>query len=131
MLPSVKVLDEIMQAPSPYVNLDEVGTSPARRDEVHARLTGAIVDDGRNPDESHGKKHWAKKPNVVTITRKKGLTYSTIHARQVARAAAANGGSSSSGSSSPAASAAVVAAAAASKSTSSKVYDYPKSQNLT
>jgi hypothetical protein len=86
MLPKVRVLDEIMQSPSPYVSLDEISDSPARRDEAHVRATGHIFG---NAEESRGRAHWAQKPNVVIKSKKSSLSYSTIHARKVAAASAA------------------------------------------
>ena len=87
MMPSVRVLDGDMQAPSPYVHLDEVSDSPARRDEARDRATGQMRGDSQ---ESRGRAHWAKKPNVVPKTRKKHLTYATIHAKKIAAASANN-----------------------------------------
>jgi len=87
MLPSVRVLDDIMQSPSPYVNLDAMSNSPARRDEAHTRATGHIFGDS---NQSRGRAHWSRKPNVVVKSKKSSLSYSTIHARKVAAAGANN-----------------------------------------
>ena len=102
MMPSVRVLDGSMQAPSPYVHIDEVSDSPARRKEAHGRATG--IEKGGDGGSRGGRIHWAKKPNVVTKNKKRGLSYSTIHARKVAAAterqsptAGGNGGSGGSG----------------------------------
>ena len=88
MLPSVRVLDDKMQAPSPYVDRDSLSGSPARRGEAHDRATGDTVAVHLKAT-SLGKEYWAKKPNRVVPNGKKCLTYATIHRRRTAAANAA------------------------------------------
>ena len=84
MLPTVRCLDDVLQAPSPYINRDSLSGSPARRIEAHENATGTT-----ESVSSLARTYWAKKPNKVQVSSKKSLSYLTIHKRRAAAASAA------------------------------------------
>lgn len=85
MLPTVRCLDDVLQAPSPYIHRDSLSDSPARRFKAHKEATGLT-----ESVSTQAREYWAKKPNKVQVSSKKSLSYATIHKRRTEYAAAAS-----------------------------------------